>query len=210
MQVTKKSPKLQKNRDRHKRSVDVCLCPFTWKFPWRGCCYAASCFIGIHILVTFSRVPSEFDSFAWEFAHPLRRYLAVISPEFINRSVINFVYILTSNIEKSNRIMFSLFLFHKKHTVFLCIRHNFFHNKWQKINICPFTLFHSQNNCKIQEGGFYFFSVRAFKNQSRRLVMLFKLIARVDVLWSIADAAGVMTPPTPRRIRPRLNPITNR
>ena len=40
--------------------------------------------------------------------------------------------------------------------------------------------------------------------------MLFKLIARVDVLWSIADAAGVMTPPTPRRIRPRLNPITNR
>ena len=157
MQVTKKSPKLQKNRDRHKRSVDVCLCPFTWKFPWRGCCYAAGCFIGIHILVTFSRVPSEFDSFAWEFAHPLRRYPTVISPEFINRSVINFVYILTSNIEKSNRIMFSLFLFHKKHTVFLCIRHNFFHDKWQKINICPFTLFHSQNNCKIQEGGFYFF-----------------------------------------------------
>ena len=136
------------------RSSQICLCPFTWKFPWRGCCYAAGCFIGIHILVTFSRVPSEFDSFAWEFAHPLRRYPTVISPEFINRSVINFVYILTSIIEKSNRIMFSLFTFHKKYIPFLCINYNSLHRKWQKINMCPFILCHSHDNCKIQEGGF--------------------------------------------------------
>ena len=40
--------------------------------------------------------------------------------------------------------------------------------------------------------------------------MLLRLIARVDVLWSRAEVAGAITPPTPNRISPRLNPITHR
>ena len=43
-----------------------------------------------------------------------------------------------------------------------------------------------------------------------RFVMLFKLIASVELLCSSADIDGVMIPATPKRIKPKLKLMTKR
>ena len=42
------------------------------------------------------------------------------------------------------------------------------------------------------------------------LVMLSRVIPRVDILWRKAEVPGARIPASPRMIRPVLNPITNR
>ena len=45
-----------------------------------------------------------------------------------------------------------------------------------------------------------------YYNQSRKLSMLFKLIASVDALCKSADVVGASSPVTPHNINPELNP----
>lgn len=53
-------------------------------------------------------------------------------------------------------------------------------------------------------------SVAAYSCSSIRFVMLFKLIARVEVLCRSAEVVGARIPPTPSKISPRLKLMTKR
>ena len=50
----------------------------------------------------------------------------------------------------------------------------------------------------------------SLKHFYSRFCMLFKLMASVDVLCSIAEVVGIKTPVTPSAIRAELNPTINR
>jgi len=49
-----------------------------------------------------------------------------------------------------------------------------------------------------------------FSSSSSRLVILLRLIARVEALWNSAEVVGWIIPPTPRSISIRLNDTIKR